>query len=133
MKNKLSELNSKVLALRLELMKIHDELEKIESEASESESESPYLFTEDQIISFVKEIHSQFHMAVKDSIKSNCISFNIEFDLYNSSNDQARISAEVDEEDIKEQVIDNLPTIDEDEIMTMINAFIYNLKTPNNQ
>ena len=60
-------------------------------------------------------------------------SFNIEFDLYNSSNDQARISAEVDEEDIKEQVIDNLPTIEEDEIMTMINAFIYNLKTPNNQ
>ena len=90
-------------------------------------NEHDYCLTKQQMIDIIKEVHNQFAMSIKDSIRNvdvDCFDYEIEFETYGKTCD---VSATFDETEVKEAFKECIPDLDEDEILPMIDSIISNL------
>lgn len=90
-------------------------------------NEHDYCLTKQQMIDIIKEVHNQFAMSIKDSIRNvdvDSFDYEIEFETYGKTCD---VSATFDETEVKEAFKECIPDLDEDEILPMIDSIISNL------
>ena len=87
------------------------------------EPSSTYSFTEEQMKTFVMELHKQFRNAMYDAIRDN--DFDIEYDFnWRTYDKSAEVEIQTNEDQLKSDIIDIIPDIDEDDVINCVNSII---------